>query len=214
MNRLKRNSFQNGKKRQVNRRNPMTEYWMQEEIFAHDSLRIFPDWSHLAHRGMESLRRDYSASYIRHRSAILAKKKEYRQRPEVKAAHAKRQRDKKKSDPGFRVARNLSRRLCEIMNSAGQPKAGRSVQAFIGCSTGQLRAHIERQFKGGMSWSNYGTDWQVDHIIPCASFDHSIPSQARACWHWSNLRPLGSKVNAAKSDKMILPQMALQMEFH
>jgi len=207
-------SYASGKKPQVNRRNPLTAYWMAEEIFLHDCRLVFPDWSHLAHRGMERIRRDDAAHYQRRREAALAQKKEYRQRPEVKAAHAKRQRDKKSNDPGFRVKRNLSRRLAELMSDETAPKAGRPVLEIIGCSKAELRKHLERQFQNGMSWENYGAYWHVDHILPCASFDHSDSQQVLKCWHWTNLRPLSAEDNAAKKDKITEPQMALILPFH
>jgi hypothetical protein len=214
MKKTRTSSYANGRKRQINRRNPLTEYWMMEEIYAHDCRLIFPDWSYIARRGMEARRRDNSAHYKRNRLRALRQKKEYRQRPEVKAREAARNRAKAKSDPATRARHNLSRRLHELLFDTENPKSGRSVLRFIGCSGDQLRLHLERQFGRGMSWENYGNEWQIDHVLPCASFDHTDPEQVAKCWHWSNLRPLRSKANAAKKDKITEPQMALLLPFH
>jgi hypothetical protein len=63
--------------------------------------------------------------------------------------------------------------------------------SLIGCRKPDLIAHIEIQFRPGMSWENYGRGgWEIDHIIPCADFDLSDPAQQRACFHFTNLRPL------------------------
>jgi hypothetical protein len=80
---------------------------------------------------------------------------------------------------------------------------------LIGCTTVQLRIHLESQFKRGMTWENYGTRWHVDHIIPCAAWDHTDQEQVRRCWHWTNLRPLDAKKNMEKSDTVTEPQMHL-----
>lgn len=187
------------------------QYWKAWEINAHSRRSVFPDWGCLAERYMENKRRDYSASYSRRRQNELRFKKEYRQRPEVKAAHAKRQREKCKSDPSWRVRKNLSKRMYEIMAGL-QISKDSSVMKFIGCTLDELRRHIERQFKRGMTWQNYGTKWHVDHILPCASFDHTDKKQVAICWHWTNLRPLFAKENIAKKDKITIPQMSLKLD--
>jgi hypothetical protein len=117
-------------------------------------------------------------------------------------------------DPGFRVQCNLRSRLKELIGTA---KRGGSSQInnLTGCSTQQLAKHLESQFKHGMSWDNYGVDgWHVDHIIPCASFDHTDHKQIKHCWHWTNLRPLWAKDNISKSDTITEPQLNLLLCSH
>jgi hypothetical protein len=115
---------------------------------------------------------------------------------------------RKMIDPGFRVQCNLRHRLKEIM---GKVKKGGTEHRnnLTGCSTRQLAKHLESQFKRGMTWENYGTNWHVDHILPCASFDHNDPKQRMQCWHWTNLRPLDAKRNLDKRDNITEPQMSL-----
>jgi hypothetical protein len=115
---------------------------------------------------------------------------------------------RKQNDPGFRVKCNLRNRFKDLMN--GAKKGGSSAfSSLIGCDTKQLAKHLESKFKKGMSWGNYGTEWHVDHVIPCAAFDHTDPKQAAQCWHWTNLQPLGAAENLAKSDSIQNPQMNL-----
>lgn len=192
----------------INRRNEMTWYWMQNEIWTHDDSSVFPSWGCLLARYRENQKRDHKAAYARRQAKELAYKKEYRQRQSVKDAHAKRQRDKKASDPGYRVKKNLADRLRSMIISSGSQKEMTTLE-FVGCTASQLRDHIERQFAKWMNWSNYGTKWQVDHIIPCAAFDHSDTNQVRQCWHFSNLRPLCAIENASKRDTITEPQMKL-----
>jgi hypothetical protein len=72
---------------------------------------------------------------------------------------------------------------------------------LLGCSLDVLKNHLEKQFKVGMSWKNYGK-WHVDHILPCASFDLTDPKQQKRCFHYLNLQPLWAKENLIKSDKI------------
>ena len=37
-------------------------------------------------------------------------------------------------------------------------------------SDSQLKSHLEKQFKDGMSWDNYGV-WHIDHKIPVSAFN-------------------------------------------
>jgi len=115
---------------------------------------------------------------------------------------------RKVSDPGYRVQCNLRHRLKEIM---GKVKKGGTEHRnnLTGCSTRQLADHLESTFKRGMTWDNYGTRWHVDHILPCASFDHTNERQRAQCWHWTNLRALDAQKNMDKSDKITEPQMNL-----
>ena len=40
----------------------------------------------------------------------------------------------------------------------------------------------------------------IDHIIPCAAFDHNKKSHLKWCWNYKNLRPLLKNENGNKSD--------------
>lgn len=73
---------------------------------------------------------------------------------------------------------------------------------LLGCSFGELKRHIERQFTKGMTWDQcFNGEIHLDHILPCSSFDLTDPDQQRACFHFTNLRPLWAKDNIRKSAK-------------
>ena len=78
----------------------------------------------------------------------------------------------------------------------------KSTLELIGCSISELRAHIEAQFKPGMTWANHGK-WHIDHIRPCASFNLTDPEQQRQCFNYKNLQPLWAEENLRKSDKWV-----------
>lgn len=123
----------------------------------------------------------------------------YRQRNASKIRAKKREWWKRKfySDPEFRLLHNMRNRLNDAVNRKG--KWGRTLE-LIGCTTAQLKAHLQAQFKDGMTWDNYG-QWHVDHIRPCDSFDLTQPDQQRACFHYTNLQPMWATENIKKSAK-------------
>jgi hypothetical protein len=110
--------------------------------------------------------------------------------------------------PENKAKLNLRDRFKEIMKSV-KNGGTQSFRQIVGCSTSHLQMHLQSKFKRGMTWENYGTHWHVDHVIPCAAFDHTKPEQVRQCWHFTNLRPLEAKANMAKGAKIEAPQLQL-----
>ena len=77
-----------------------------------------------------------------------------------------------------------------------------SLPDMIGCSINYLREHIEDKWVQGMTWSNYGTDWEIDHIIPL-SHDKSLDGFIRLN-HYTNLQPLWREENRKKGNKLLV----------
>lgn len=82
------------------------------------------------------------------------------------------------------------------MKQRGYVKTQRSLK-YLGCSVEFARAHIERQFRPGMSWDNHGK-WHIDHIRPLALFDLTNPEHVAKASRWDNLQPLWASENLAK----------------
>lgn len=76
-------------------------------------------------------------------------------------------------------------------------KAGRHWEDLVPYTLEQLRQHIESQFIPPMSWDNYGTYWELDHIIPQNLFNFNSPEDKdfQVCWSLANLRPLEKSLN-------------------
>lgn len=109
---------------------------------------------------------------------------------------------KKAADPAKRMILHARARLWQAVKCQGARKSGRTL-TLLGCTREELKAHIERQFKPGMSWGNYRHDvWHIDHIRPCASFDMFDAEQQRQCFHYTNLQPLWAVDNLRKADKL------------
>lgn len=102
------------------------------------------------------------------------------------------------ADPQKRLRRRISN---QIWQSLKKEKNGKSWESLVGYTAIELKTHLERQFKKGMSWSNYG-EWHIDHIVPVSSFSFKSPEDKEFldCFALSNLRPLPGKDNIIKSN--------------
>lgn len=121
--------------------------------------------------------------------------KEWRKRnPNYTAAS---QRRRYHENPQFKLKSIVSRHLRRAIK--GQSKLKRW-EEYLGYTMHQLQTHIERQFSKGMTWDNYGSFWNIDHIVPVKAFNikHPGDEEFKACWALSNLRPLHVKANRQK----------------
>jgi hypothetical protein len=74
---------------------------------------------------------------------------------------------------------------------------------FFSESPEDYKNHIENQFSDDMNWSNHGSLWHIDHIIPCAAlpWDSIEDDNYKKLWHTSNLRPCRIQENLSKGSK-------------
>jgi hypothetical protein len=71
---------------------------------------------------------------------------------------------------------------------------------IVGCSPLELKKHLEKLFKPGMSWENKGM-WHIDHIIPLSSAKNE--KELFELCNYKNLQPLWSLENLKKSNKLL-----------
>jgi len=72
---------------------------------------------------------------------------------------------------------------------------------YLGCDIETFKAHIEKQFKEGMSWENHG-DWHLDHIKPLSILSNieDVEVLKELC-HYTNYQPLWKEENLSKYNK-------------
>jgi hypothetical protein len=205
----KKDRIYNGIQRDAAKLTRIIERAIKPKIFA-DYYSLTPEGRKERNKALHKMRKEKMRNdpkYKKQRQKQVEKWKRINS-DKVKRWQKEAERKRKIIDPGFKVMCNLRHRFKEIMASCKRGK-GDGFSRLTGCTTKQLAAHLSSQFKRGMTWDNYGTRWHVDHILPCASFDHTDPRQQAQCWHWTNLQPLEAKKNMAKSDTITQPQMQL-----
>lgn len=110
--------------------------------------------------------------------------------------------ERAKRNPSLRARINLSARISEVLRAAHCKKNLKTI-VLIGCTGKELKIHLEKQFTTGMNWGNYGKKgWEVDHILPCVSFNLAIKEEQLKCFHYTNLQPLWASENQSKGGKL------------
>lgn len=144
----------------------------------------------------------YLIKYQLNRDLILLNKKQsYLNNPEYYSNISKKsyQKNKQKYYDRFNLLYNndiefkLSNNLRVVLNQKlkkNNSKKQQSVIKLIGCTIQEFKEHITQQFLPEMAWSNHGEIWELDHIIPCASFNLSILEEQQKCFHYTNYQPL------------------------
>jgi hypothetical protein len=99
-----------------------------------------------------------------------------------------------------RLATRLRVRISNLLR--GKPKTGSAVRD-LGCTVAELIVHLESQFAPLMTWANYGSEWEIDHIRELASFDLVDTAQFRQAAHYTNLQPLFRADHIEKTRKQL-----------
>jgi hypothetical protein len=152
-------------------------------------------------------------SYLKRRDKVIEKQKIYYRKnaDEILLKHKKwasKNRDRinewtenYRSTPEGKIAHSLRNRIRLAIKGQGAKKDKTSLK-LVGCTLKFLKNHIEKKFKPGMTWENYGLlTWHLDHIKPVSKFNLLDPEEQKRCFHYTNLQPLWAKENIKKSNK-------------
>ena len=135
--------------------------------------------------------------YKKHRSES---QQTYQSKRSAKDQRNKRSRERYATDPKYRTECNIRSRI----NYALGKNKGDHALDLLGCTIDFMNAHLEEQFKPGMTWDNQGKGddkWEIDHIIPFVAFDlTNRDEQFTVCWV-QNLQPLWGPDNRSKGGK-------------
>lgn len=136
--------------------------------------------------------------YIKNKKRILLRNKKYylKNKKIILKQHRKYHKYRYKTDEIFRLCcclRNYLRKTIKYNYTIC------TILKYLGCSIGELKKYLEKQFQPGMSWNNHGTKWHIDHIIPlCTIKNVNDIKQIKKVCHYTNLRPLWAKDNLRK----------------
>lgn len=125
----------------------------------------------------------------------------YKQDKSYKKSHPEQVKEasrKRMENPHEKIAHNLRTRIGGLIKNKTK-----STFEYLEMSKSDFKDWLEHQFDDNMTWENYGSYWQIDHVIPCASFDFTNEDDIKKCFHWSNMQPLESKKNNSKSAKIL-----------
>jgi len=133
-----------------------------------------------------------------------ARKKWYNKNKEYHREYAKKYfRRRVKEDIQYRLRWLLRGRISGAFRFNLSKKALKSME-LIGCSIENAKAHIEKQFLDDMNWGNHGKVWEIDHIIPIASFDLTEKEEQIKAFNYKNLQPLYKFDNRSKGSRIVI----------
>ena len=147
-------------------------------------------------------RKEYEKEYYKkNKQKILKQSKEYfKNNQEIKQKkNNDRYRERRKTDPLFKLITNLKRNIRGGLKKQGFIKKSKTID-ILGCSFEEFKSHLESKFESWMTWDNYGLyngeldyGWDIDHIIPISSA--KTEEDIIRLNHFSNHQPLCSKIN-------------------
>lgn len=110
-----------------------------------------------------------------------------------------RRRKRLKTDQQYKLAYYLRGRINRAIKK--EYRAGSAVDD-LGCSIAEFKSYIEDRFKGPMTWENWGSVWQLDHVVPLTHFDLSNRESFLKAAHFTNLQPMLKENNHRKGNTL------------
>lgn len=125
--------------------------------------------------------------------------------PEAVRENNRRHDKKERNTAKGKLSHSMSRNI--YMSIKRGSKNSRHWESLVDFTIDQLKAHLEKRFKPGMTWGNYGSYWHIDHKIPESVFNFESPEDIdfKRCWKLKNLQPLEAKENMRKFNKLDKP---------
>jgi hypothetical protein len=137
-------------------------------------------------------------------------------RKDIKDYQNKWNKEKRNSDPEFKLRGIVSQAVAKAIKRTGTKKKG-SILKYLLYSITELRTYLESLFEPWMTWQNQGKynaktwddndqstwTWNIDHIISQANLPYTSMEDEnfQKCWALENLRPYSAKQNLLDSKR-------------
>ena len=108
-----------------------------------------------------------------------------------------------RTTPKGKLDNNLGSAICRVLNGV---KSGRHWETLVNYTVEDLIKHLEQLFDEKMTWDNYGSYWDVDHIKPKSLFHYETTDdeEFKQCWALKNLQPLEHIANIKKFNHYLI----------
>ena len=108
--------------------------------------------------------------------------------------------NRQKQDPLYKLTRGIRALILISFKKQFTTKSKKTIE-ILGCTFEEFKLHLESQFDDKMNWTNQGTYWHLDHIIPISSAESE--EDVYRLNHYTNFQPLYWLDNLKKSNKII-----------
>ena len=173
--------------KEFRRKNP--EYYKEYRLKNKERIeQIKKQWCLKNRKQIKEQKREYYLKNIEHFKEYNEKNKKRRNKYE---------RERRRTDPNLRMQCNMR---TAMSNALSGRKKSKPTMDIIGCSVEGLFQHLENceTWESWMIRENYGSKWDVDHIVAIANWNANCPLQFALCWDKSNLQPLEHIANIKK----------------
>ena len=109
--------------------------------------------------------------------------------------------DCEREEPASKLIRSVRSRIL----SAIKTKSKHTV-SYLGCNCSDYLKWLLNN-NNSFTFSNYGKEWHIDHVIPLSRFDLTNEEQQLLAFNWRNTMPLSVKENLKKNNKILKPQI-------
>lgn len=106
-----------------------------------------------------------------------------------------------KNDPVFKLSRVIRTTIKNRLFACNVKKDKQTIE-LVGWNFLDLKNHLESQFDSKMSWNNFGSYWQIDHIVPLSWFK-TRKQVLNYGWALKNLQPLEKELNLSKNNHFV-----------
>lgn len=111
------------------------------------------------------------------------------------------ERNLKLKNPIYKLSGVVRNRINNFLKKNNITKKNKTFE-LVGCTPQQLKEHLEKQFREGMTWENHGKyGWHIDHIIPLSSA--TTEEELYKLCHFTNLQPLWAEENLSKGNRIL-----------
>ena len=112
----------------------------------------------------------------------------------------KRQKIRLQTDLNFKLKRN---HRCRIWHALKGISKNETSKQLLGCNNQEYIDYLTKLFLPSMTLENYGTVWEVDHMMPCSSFNLADEEERKKCFHFTNTQPMFIIDNKQKSNRIV-----------
>ena len=109
-----------------------------------------------------------------------------------------------KNNLDYMLMTKLRGRIYNALKRKSKPSTTREL---VGCSVDDLKNHLQKTaisngyFDFNINFYS-GTEYHIDHIKPCSSFNLLDEEELQECFHYSNLQILSAHENLVKTNKV------------
>jgi len=162
-------------------------------------------WKKYYENNIKKLKEKVQIYYKKHPEKIIERRNRYKKYYQKNLVEIR----KKYRKYGAKRRLNLTFRLSNAMStliwySLKGNKNGHHWEILVNFTLADLKLHLEKLFKPGMSWNNYGK-WHIDHVIPVSwwEFKSYNDKEFKQCWALCNLQPLWANENSSKGNRVV-----------